>query len=89
MGLDMRDLLDLKPDQIKALTEASANKAVAFREARAEIATKFEGSVRVSLDKLLAFLDKSVEQYEEGTDPAYWTAAPSNGKAPAKTTAAK
>lgn len=70
--LDMTKLVDLSADQIKALTEASAAKADAYREARQGIAARFNGQSRISLGTLLEYLDKAAADYQEGTDPAYW-----------------
>lgn len=70
--LDMTKLVDLSADQVKQLTEASAAKADAYREARVGIAARFDGQSRISLGTLLEYLDKAEADYREGSDPAYW-----------------
>ena len=70
--LDVTKLVDLSPEQLKSLTEASAAKADAYREARAGIAARFNGQSRISLGTLLEYLDQEATEYQKGTDPAYW-----------------
>lgn len=73
--LNAASMVELTEDQIEKLTESSAAKRDAYKEARNGIAERFADNKRVGLDTLLAYLDKAAEDYNKGTDPAYWRAA--------------
>ncbi len=71
-NLDVTKLVDLDDAQIHKLVQASEAKADAYREARAGIAARFDGQSRVTVASLLEYLDGAIEDYQAGTDPAYW-----------------
>lgn len=72
--LDVTKMVALTAEQIEGLTSECAAKADAYREARNGIAARFADNKRVGLETLLSYLDSAAEDYEKGSDPAYWQA---------------
>jgi hypothetical protein len=72
MAVDIAEFVTLDETQIKAVAQASQEKAAAFQSVREVLSATFADQKRIGVDTLLAFMDERVAEYTAASDPGYW-----------------